>query len=249
LAALLLSACGSDKSPTSSRSLAETRQDALVPVTETVDGLFLGTGPLVPRDGPSDCPSQGTWSGYPRGTALRLRVSTSVPQAVVDALKQAIGPISEATIGGLSVTVEITDETDPQPGLNEVTVTERPQPRSAGCPSNSGCVDYRFAGRGLLMGARVIEPPGRGVASYAYDVVGHAILGLCRIDARRIGGPEESMMAGGGSGGGGSAVLTGLDIEALRAVYSSSLTPGANRAAFLSARLVTLQAGEMPKPR
>jgi hypothetical protein len=240
-----LVACGSDKSPTSSRSVAESSTgDLTVPIAEAIDALFLGTGPLIPRDGSSDCPVQGIWSGYSRGTALRLRVSTRVSQTVIEGLGRAIAPIPEATAGSLTVTLETTDEADPQPGLNEVTVTELPLPRSAGCSSNSGCVDYRFAGRGLLMAARVVEPPGRSLAAYAYDAVGHGILGLCRIDARRIGGPEESLMAGGGS-----PVLTGLDLEALRAVFGSSLAPGANRSAFLAARLVSLQAGELPRPR
>jgi hypothetical protein len=99
------------------------------------------------------------------------------------------------------------------------------------------------------MGARVVEPRGRSAGGYVHDTVGHAILGLCHIDARLIGGPEQSLMSA-GSGvppGAGAPSLTGLDLEAIRTVYASGLSPGASRSAFLAARLVNLQAGQLPR--
>jgi len=46
-----------------------------VPITEAVEALFLGSGPLIPTDGFVACPTQGVWSGFPRGTTVRVIVS------------------------------------------------------------------------------------------------------------------------------------------------------------------------------
>jgi hypothetical protein len=87
------------------------------------------------------------------------------------------------------------------------------------------------------------------VAAYVQGAVGHGVLGLCHIDARLIGGAENSLMSGGSgvSPGSGASNLTGLDLEAIRTVYASSVNPGAPRSAFLAARLVNLQAGQLPR--
>ena len=248
----LLAGCGNGQSPTEAARFAEARrveaqQTAKTP--DVVDALFLGTGPLIPRDGSTDCPLRGFWSGYPRGTAVRMRVSSRVPGPAKAGLEGAGGALAGATAGALTVIIDVTPELDPQPGVNEVTVAEVALPRAAGCPSDAGCVQYRFAGRGLLMGARVVEPRGRGVGAYVNDAVGHGVVGLCHIDARLIGGAENSLMSA-GSGvppGSGAPSLTGLDLEAIRAVYASGISPGAARSAFLAARLVNLQAGQLPR--
>jgi hypothetical protein len=75
------------------------------------------------------------------------------------------------------------------------------------------------------------------------------LLGLCHIDARQIGGAEGSLMSGGPgvTPGSGAATLTDLDLAAIRAVYASSVNPGAGRSTFLAARLVNLQAGQLPR--
>lgn len=251
VAVWLLAGCGSGQSPTEAARLAESRraETETVKTLDVVDALFLGSGPLIPRDGSSDCPFQGFWSGYPRGTLLRMRVSSRVPASALTGLAGAVESLAGATGGALMANVEVTPELDPQPGVNEVTVTEVALPRAAGCSSDAGCVQYRFAGRGLLMGARVVEPRGRSVAAYVHDALGHGVLGLCHIDARLIGGAENSLMSGGAgvNPGSGAPKLTGLDVEAIQAVYASALSPGAARAAFLAARLVNLQAGQLPR--
>jgi hypothetical protein len=246
----LLAGCGNGQSPTEAARLAESRrleaEQAKAP--DRVDAMFLGTGPAIPRDGFTECPLQGVWSGYPRGTTLRMRAH--VPGSVQAALAGAVTALTGATMGALTILLETTPEPDPQPRVNEVTVAEVASPRAAGCPSDAGCVQYRFAGRGLLMGARVVSPPGRSAGGYVHDV-GHGVLGLCHIDARQIGGAENSVMSGGpGVGpGDGAPTFTSLDLEAIRLVYSSNVNPGASRSAFLAARLVNLQAGQLPRSR
>jgi hypothetical protein len=249
VAALLLAACGNSQSPTDPARLAEAHRveaDLAVKTPDAVDALFLGSGPLIPRDGAVDCPLQGFWSGYPRGASIRLRVSSRVPGSAQAGIAGAIGALAGATAGSLLVNMEATAEADPQPGVNEVTVTELALPRAAGCPSDAGCVQYRFAGRGLLMSARIVEPRAQSTAVYVHDTVGHGVLGLCHIDARLIGGGENSLMSSGPPGSGAPS-LTGMDLEAIRTVYASGVNPGAARSTFLAARLVNLQAGQLPR--
>lgn len=250
----LFAGCGNGQSPTEASRLAEARRaegEAAKTPADRVDALFLGAGPDIPRDGATDCPFQGYWSGYPRGSSVRVRVSTRVPQNVQAGIAAALEPIGPATGGALNVTIESTGEIDPQPGFNEVTVTETAVPRAAGCSTEAGCLQYRFAGRGLMMGARIVAPVGRSLGAHVHDAVGHAVLGLCHIDARLVGGAENSLMSAGigAPPGSGATGLTGLDLEAIRSVYASSVNPGAARATFLAARLVNLQAGQLPRGR
>jgi hypothetical protein len=253
LAMALGAGCDNSRSPTEAGGLAQARREARQTPrrAEIIDALFLGTGPLIPRNGQTLCPTQAVWSGYPRGTTVRVRVAGDLAGTIRDSLEQAVGSLAVTTGGALTAVVEVASEADPQPGVNEVTVLQSPAPRAAGCPSDAGCVEYRFAGRGLLMGARVIGPPGQPVADYVRDTVGHGVLGLCRLDARLIGGPENSLMSGGVGvePGAGASSLTGLDLDAIGAVYASPLSPGATRSAFLAARLVDLQAGQLPRGR
>jgi hypothetical protein len=246
-----LAGCGNGQSPTEAARLAESRraEAETAKTPDVIDAMFLGNGPLIPRDGSIDCPFQGFWSGYPRGALVRVRVSTRVPSSVQAGLAAALDPIGAVTGGGLTVSIESTPEIDPQPGFNEVTVTETARPRAAGCSTDAGCIQYRFAGRGLMMGARVVGPQGRSVGAHVHDVVGHGVLGLCHIDARLIGGAENSLMSAGigAVAGAGAPSLTGLDLEAIRTVYASGVNPGASRATFLAARLVNLQAGQLPR--
>jgi hypothetical protein len=248
----LAAGCGNGQSPTESGRLAEGRQ---VEMRETpkiagvVDALFLGSGSLIPRDGSPECPLQGFWSGYPRGSSVRVRVSSRVPGPVASAIGAAISPLGDATGGALTVTMTVVPEADPPPGVNEVTVTEVPLPRAVGCSSDAGCVQYRFAGRGLLMGARIVASPGRAPSAIVHDVVGHGVMGLCHIGADQIGGADMSLMSAGfgAAPGSGASALTALDLDAIRAVYASSVNPGAGRPTFLAARLVDLQAGQLPR--
>jgi hypothetical protein len=165
-------------------------------------------------------------------------------------MASAIESLNGATGGAVTVVLSVVQDVDPQPGVNEVTVAELSLPRAAGCPSDAGCVQYRFAGRGLLMGARVVSPPGRSVSAYVHDAVGHGVLGLCHLDAGQVGGGDASLMSVGFGvpPGAGAPNLTGLDLDAIRSVYASSVSPGASRSAFLGARLVNLQAGQLPRP-
>ncbi len=75
---------------------------------------------------------------------------------------------------------------------------------------------------------------------YVHDVVGHGIIGMCHIDARRICGPENSLMSRGADvfSGETAAALTALDVAAAKAVYASKLDPDATRDDFIKHRLI-----------
>ncbi|MBI3454871.1 MAG: hypothetical protein HY002_03655 [Candidatus Rokubacteria bacterium] len=217
-----------------------------VDMADLVDALFLGSGPLIPRDGTRVCPLTRVWSGFLRGTTVRVRVSTTVDAEIRDAIRRAVLQVSSATNGVIRASFELTDDPNPLPGPNEVTATVHPDPRREGCPSEKGCIQQEFLTRGVLGSGRALEPPGQTPNGYVRDVVGRGILGMCRIDGRLIGGAGSSLMsAGPGVASGDTAPgLTHLDVSATRFVYASPLSPGATRTDFLRAGLVNLQVGE-----
>ena len=90
------------------------------------------------------------------------------------------------------------------------------------------------------MSSRALLPPSQSVNAYVHDAIGHGILGMCHIDGALIGGPSGSLMSGGPgvSSGQIASRLTALDIQAIQAVYASSLSPGAGRAEFVATGLI-----------
>jgi hypothetical protein len=210
-----------------------------------IDALFLGSGPLVPRDGVTACPtSRRVWTGFPRGTVLRVRVSTAVPADAQRALRQVLPQVALATGGSVRAALEPTPGDDPQPGDAEVSVAGGAGVPPDGCRGTSGCVQYGFADRGVLRSVRVVEADGQGSGDYVRDVLGRGIMGLCRISARRLAGSGGSLMAAESDGAGSQPGLTAVDLEAARAVYASGLEPGAARKDFIRVGLVPMRTGQ-----
>ncbi len=197
-----------------------------------IEALFFGAGPLTPSDGFSACSARKKWAGFPRGTTVTVRLSTTVSKAARQAIRRALRQIPEATRGAIRVVVELTDDPNPIPKRNEVTSTFHPDPKSQGCPYKRGCTMHRFAKPGVFRSSRAVQPANMPVNAYVHDVVGHGILGMCHIDGNLIGGAQHSLMSGGpGVFSGAIAIrLTPLDIEAARTVYGSRLNPGDNGA-------------------
>src|SRR6058998_3181255 len=240
VAVLLLAGCGGSDPPTTTRLGERTVAAQKVSTQDAVDALFLGSAPAIPRDGQSDCALPGVWTGFPRGATIRMRIAPAVPASARDAIRRVADQVSAATLGVLAVSVEAA-EGDPIPGLNEVTVAVTEASRCA----SPGCVQRTFAGRGVLRSVEVIEPVGQAPTVYAQHAVGSGVLGLCRIDARSIGGAGDSLMSGGPGtrSGDAASVLTALDLAATQAVWSSALAPGAARRDFLALGLVNIQVG------
>ncbi len=238
------SASSGERRTAASRMIGEASVGAGVDLMDVIDALFLGSGPLVPRGTAPTCPvPQRVWTAFPRGTTLRLRVSTGARPEVQQALRRSASQVAQATAGMLHATLEQTQDADPAPDVADVTVASNLAPRRAGCLTETGCVQYHFLSRGVLQWARVVEGPSETQSDYVRDVIGRAIMGMCRIDGARIADAGGSLMAWQGGAFSGAAGLTALDMAAAQAVYASAIAPGAPRSEFVRARLVHLHDG------
>jgi hypothetical protein len=247
LAAVLLAvtwevACGGGSAP-SGPTVAPTPASAPPTVAAelqpVIEALFLGSGPLVPRNRATGCFRNGYWHVFPPGTVV-LRVSTTVPASARQALEASASQLGPVTRGALQVAVETTDDPLPMPGPGEVTVTAHPDPVSQGCPLAIGCTFPIFGGVGLLQGARAVLPPGQTTSAFVHDAIGHGVLGLCHLDGSLAGGPALSLM----SAGPGvfsdqiAPLLSERDLRAIHAVYVAGLERGGPRASFADLGLV-----------
>ncbi len=216
------------------------------PVAENADvieALFLGSGPLTPTGGSHACPLTDYWKGFPRGTTVKVRLSTTVSEEVREAIEQALRQVPEATDGAIDATFELTEDANPMPERHEVTLTFHPDPMSQGCIFDRGCIIHGFEPKGrpgIFRSGRAVQAAGLPVNDYVHDVVGHGVIGMCHIDGRRICGPENSLMSRGSGvfSGETAAALTALDVAAAKAVYGSPLDPGATRDDFIKHRLI-----------
>jgi hypothetical protein len=206
-----------------------------------IEAIFLGSGPLSPTDGNYACPTlRGTWTGFPRGTVVRVRVSTTDSADKRQAIQQAAAQVATATGGVIQTTFELTDDPDPIPGTNEATSTSHPNPSSQGCGSDNGCTIHDFAALGVLRSSRAVQPSSQTPNAYAHDIVGHGIMGMCHVDGNLIGGAGLSLMSGGPNVFSGQIAiqLSPYDLAAAQSVYRSGLSPGASRDDFIRAGLI-----------
>jgi hypothetical protein len=204
-----------------------------------IEAMFLGSGPLTPRDGTTGCVVNGYWHVFPPGT-VRVRVSTTVPAPAREAIELAASQVGPVTRGVLQVAVETTTEPEPFPVPGEVTVASHPDPVSQGCRTTAGCTIQTIGRGGLLAGARAVLPPGQTTNAFVHDAIGHGVLGLCHIDGGLAGGPGLSLM----SYGPGifsnqiAPILTERDLRAINAVYAAGFDRGGTRLTFAPAGLV-----------
>ena len=211
-------------------------------ISHVIEALFLGSGPLIPSDGFVACSDAGVWNAFPRGTTVRVLVSTTVSASIFAAIQNAANQVALATNGQITTTVETIADANPLPATNQVTATTHPSPSSQGCVDDIGCTIHLWMSmsRGVFVSSRALLPPSQTVNVYVHDAIGHGILGMCHIDGALIGGPSGSLMSG-GPGVFSSQIapqLSGLDIQAIQSVYASSLSPGAGRAEFVAAGLI-----------
>ena len=200
----------------------------------------MGSGRLTPTDNLPACPLLGRWTGFARNTRVLVRVSRQVSDDKLRAIRQTAAQVEIATLGAVTADVELTDDPNPLPSTNQVTSTSHPDPVSQGCPFDRGCTIHSFVAPGILRSSRSIQPSNISPGAYAHDVIGHGILGMCHIDGNLIGGAGRSLMSSGPNVFSGQlpSQLTSGDIEAIQAVYSSSLNPGATRSDFVRVGLI-----------
>jgi hypothetical protein len=213
-----------------------------------VEALFLGSGPLIP-DTPADpnlsCPRRGTWSGFARGTTVRNLASAQIPAQYRDAIRGVLDQVPQATDGRLATTFEVVADDAPRSADNHMVHVAI---RSAGelqaaCGSRSGsaCIGYNstpFLGGVIRWSSGwYVVTTVQSTRPYAHEP-GHGVLGMCHINAEGIGGHQYSLMAASQTPGAQPDRLSPFDIEALRAVYGSSVAIGAGRAQFVAASLL-----------
>jgi hypothetical protein len=214
-----------------------------------LEALFLGSGPLIPAERSFDpglsCPRRGMWSAFPRGTTVRNRVSAQIPSQYRDAIRVVVDQVPLATAGRLATTFEVVAEDAPIPVDNQmVHVALRSAAElqvACGSLTGTACIGYnsRPFGGGVIRwssGSYVVTSI-QSTRPYAHEP-GHGIFGMCHINADGIGGWPQSLMSTSETPGSASDRLTPFDIEALQAVYGSSVAIGAGRAQFVAAGLL-----------
>ncbi|UCD25599.1 MAG: hypothetical protein JSW51_06710 [Gemmatimonadota bacterium] len=215
-----------------------------------IEALFLGAGEFAAIPDTA-CPSLNErWSGFPRGTVVRVIVSNTVDGNSLDGgdtqqmIQDALADVPYATAGWLSTTFETTDDPNPLPGDDEATSTDHPYPPSTGCPNERGCTHIGWRDPGtwtIFRWARAVQIESTQPSdAFVHDIVGHGIMGLCHIDQESIGGNHMTLMPGGPGAYSGQEAdkLTEADMIATRAVFGSGLELGAGRSEFLAADLI-----------
>ena len=202
----------------------------LFDLRDYIEAIYLGSGPLVPPDWQAACPSADRrWSGFRAGSTVVIKFGSSVPDDDVYWLENATEGLHELTNGHITISFAKTADPFPVPLRNEITVAKHPHPSELGCSSDLGCVMPTFAEPGVLTSARAILGPS---GSSAREVIGHGALGMCRLERDLIGGPLSIMTNA------GPTDPTAYDVQAIRAVYGSGLSPGATRTDFARVGLV-----------
>ena len=217
-------------------------------LADYIEAISLGSGPLTYSQNLS-CPRPGMWTAFPRGTTVHNRVSAQIPAQYRDAIRGVVDQVSQATAGRLAATFEVVAEDAPSPVENQMVHVAL---RSAGelqfaCGSTGGiaCLGYNspvaraapFSGQFIRWSVGYYVVPNiQSVSPYAHEP-GHGVLGMCHINGEGIGGRQYSLMSAGGTGT-QSPRLSPFDIEALQAVYQSSVAIGARRADFVAAGLL-----------
>ena len=231
----------------SGTSAASAEQTFVLPdLGDYVEAIFLASGPLRASQSPG-CGTHGRWSSFPRGTTVRNLVSAQIPAPSRDAIRVVLDQVAQATGGSLAATFEVVADGPRTVGVNEmahvalqatseiqfacgsiagIACTTNNSPIERGGPFSGGLIRWSVA--------YYVLPNIQSTGPYAHES-GHGVLGMCHIDGDGIGGSQQSLMSGGGTL---PLRLTPFDIEALQAVYGSSLAIGANRADFVAAGLV-----------
>ena len=198
--------------------------------------LLLGEGPEAESSSGNGCLGRN-FTKWKEGTHLKIIVSRpTVPPQDIALLSEAIPQIAYATAGKISAELRYSNETDPRPQENEITVALYDDPIAQGCVFPQGCAQATFHRNGEafeITSGRFIGKVGQDPKATVHDVIGHLALGLCHVDANTPGG-KNSLMAFGAKMFANDLPpkLTEQDLEAIRPVYESSLKAGAGRKEF-----------------
>ncbi len=201
--------------------------------SNVIAALFLGEGPLRPSQG-NTCPDTGFWRAFPRGSRIRVRLSTALTAGERSNVDGYLADLRGLIAGAYSLDIVTTDEEDPIPGFLEVTGTSLSDPQvDAFCrPGTGGCARYTFQAPGVLASSRTVTRHLFGGNVHNHELT-HGILGLCHLDGIQM---PNALMANPGSSSIGS--LNSFERQAIQAVMRSGLTGGSTRADFERAGLI-----------
>jgi hypothetical protein len=220
LSLCLLAACGglSPSEPGGSR---------MVTVEDVTEALFLGTGPASEGGSPGN-----VWTSFPRGTAVRLVVASSVSRAALPHLERQVAELDEAFSGFLSLQLVQATDPDPRPAPDEITLAEVPAAEVEEISHEPGaggtCREVTLAGPRILMARCLIAAGGDRQDAYIHEV-GHG-LGFQHVRDGAI----PAMM----NPSAPVSDFTAFELEAIRRVSASGLEPGATRVDFLRLGLI-----------
>jgi hypothetical protein len=198
-----------------------------VTVEDVTEALFLGTGPASEGGSPGN-----VWNSFPRGSAVRLRVASSVDPAALPHLERQVAELNDAFGGFLSLQLSRSAEPDPRPSFHEITLAEVPADEVAelsGEPGAGGtCREVTLAGP-LIVDARcLIAAGGDRQDAYVHEV-GHG-LGFQHV--------RDGVIAAMMNPSAPVSDFTPIELEAIHRVFTSGLEPGATRVDFLRLGLI-----------
>lgn len=203
-------------------------------VSDVIEALFLGQGRAAETSIADGCLSAGTWSSYPRGSQVRVLVASTVPEEAVDVIERGVADFETAASGFITIRVEQVSDPDPFPGPREISVTSLPQSEvnlRCGGGTVGGCTNIVSHMGFLLDSAQSFLAQERHPGAIHIHEVGHG-LGLCHLDPGAVPG---ALMNGRSEPGAG---WTAIELEAIHAVFTSGLEPGAGHEAFRQAGLI-----------
>jgi hypothetical protein len=207
---------------------------------DVIVGLFLGQGPLRTSSGNVGCYRPGTMSGWRRGTNLRIIASTGLNSTQMRGVEEAARQMEAATDGQITATILRTDESNPLPSFNDITVAAlSDETVNTLCRAIAGgCAIADRAGEFGTM--RVVVRQNANDQTTAHEI-GHAALGLCHMQAMPpdFGVNPLMSVAPDGNYHGRLGRLTEVELEAVKAVYAAGLRPGAVLSDFRRAGLVS----------
>ncbi|MEX0942344.1 MAG: hypothetical protein WD002_07335 [Pseudomonadales bacterium] len=202
---------------------------AVVEQSELIEALILGTGELATStfENPS-CPRDQEWGTWRSGSNILIRVSDLFETSQVEIAREFANVVNEISSNNLFVSVEEAGTTVDEYVVGEINVVLIPED-SDDCNGAGGCADHQFDSDKSIVAAVVKVRAGSDAGVMGHEL-GHALLGLCHIDAIKIAGDTSILASPRRAYGGESALLpTELDVLAFQSVFLSSASPGATR--------------------
>lgn len=204
----------------------------VIHVEDAIEALFLQSGRLVSRCDPN---WPAAMVGFPRGVTLRFRISTTLSSRQIEVARETALRIPELSHGAFHSVIDVTSEIPEARELRIATVQDHDVVMTRGMVMGANAVAgivWADQARGVFR-AGIISMDATADDYVVRHEMGHMPLGLCHIAAGELLSTGSLMSAPRGP-----AEFTALDLEVLRAVYTSGLPPGATRSEFAAAGLV-----------